>query len=357
MSNLFSEYRLGDCTLRNRIVMAPMTRCRATDNLPNELMATYYRQRASAGLIITEGTSPSPNGLGYARIPGIFSPAQTQAWQAVTRAVHEEGGSIFVQLMHCGRIAHPLNLPQGARILAPSAIAAKGEIHTDSAGSQPLPVPEAMSKADIEATVEEFAQAARNAVEAGFDGIELHAANGYLLEQFLRPTSNQREDEYGGSMENRFRFVREVIEACIEAIGRHRVGIRLSPFGVANDMPLYDDMMADYEYLADAIDALNIIYVHLADHSSMGAPEVPDAIKEEFRDVYCGTLILGGNYDAQRAEAAIPGKADLISVGRAFLANPDLPERWRTGAPLNTPDESTFYTPGEKGYTDYPSLA
>lgn len=356
MSRLFSEYRLGDVNLHNRIVMSPMTRSRAIDNLPNDLMRTYYQQRASAGLIITEGTSPSPNGLGYPRIPGIFSEAQVEAWKPVTEAVHEQGGSIFMQLMHTGRISHPLNLPEGARVLAPSAVAAAEQMFTDAEGMQPLPVPEAMTADDIRTAIDEYVQAAHNAVAAGFDGIELHGANGYLLEQFIRPNTNQRDDDYGGSIENRARFVLEVVEAITDAIDHHKVGIRLSPYGVFNDMPLYDEMEADYTYLAQELDSLDVVYVHLVDHSAMGAPEVPASIKEVFRNEYCGTLILSGGYDAERAEKDLPSKADLIAVGRPFLANPDLPERWKTNAQLNEPDYDTFYTPGEKGYTDYPAL-
>lgn len=356
MSRLFTEYRLGDVVLKNRIVMAPLTRNRASDNIPNDLMRTYYQQRASAGLIITEGTSPSPNGLGYPRIPGIFNEAQVEGWKRITDAVHEQGGHIFIQLMHTGRISHPLNLPAGARVLAPSAVPAAEQMYTDSEGLQPLPVPEAMTLADIRSTRDEYVQAARNAMEAGFDGVELHAANGYLLEQFIRPNSNRREDEYGGGIENRARFVLEVAEATCDAIGHHKVGIRLSPYGVFNDMPLYDEMEADYTYLAQELDTVDPVYVHLVDHSSMGAPEVPNSIKETFRDEFCNTLILSGGYDAERAERDLPGKADLIAVGRPFLANPDLPKRWETTAPLNEPDYDTFYTPGEKGYTDYPTL-
>lgn len=358
MSPLFSKYRLGSVELQNRLVMAPLTRCRAIGNVPTALMAEYYRQRSSAGLIIAEGTSPSPNGLGYARIPGIFSEAQVAGWQAVTAGVHAGGARMFVQLMHCGRVSHPLNLPAGARVLAPSAVAAATEMYTDAEGMQPLPVPQEMSMADIRGAMDEFSAAARNAIRAGFDGIELHAANGYLLEQFIRPNSNRRADGYGGGIEGRARFVLETAQAVIAAIGKDRVGIRLSPYGVANDMPIYDGMEADYAWLAERLSVLGLVYVHLADHSSMGAPTVPASIRQTFRECFRGTLILSGGYDAARAEGDLAaGRADLIAVGRGFIANPDLPKRWRTGAPLNTPDASTFYTPGEHGYIDYPALA
>jgi len=260
-------------------------------------------------------------------------------------------------LMHCGRVAHELNLPEGARVLGPSAVAAAGDMYTDAEGMKSLGVPAAMTEADIKNAVGEFVQSAKNAMEAGFDGIELHAANGYLLEQFIRPSSNQRSDHYGGPIENRARFVLEVADAVIEAIGKEKVGIRLSPFGVFNDMPLYDAMEADYRYVAQQLNARELVYVHLVDHAAMGAPSVPVSVKSMIRNVFKGKLILSGGYDAARAEADLAaGKADLIAVGRPFLANPDLVTRWRTGAAVNEPDMSTFYTPGEKGYTDYPAL-
>jgi N-ethylmaleimide reductase len=357
MSLLFTPTTLGSLTLQNRLVMAPMTRSRATENIPNSLMVEYYTQRATAGLIITEGTSPSPNGLGYPRIPGIFSPAQIEGWKNITDAVHAEGAKIFVQMMHCGRIAHPLNLPGGARVLGPSAVAAAGEMFTDAEGMKPLPVPQAMTEADIRSTIAEFVQGATNAVTAGFDGIELHSANGYLLEQFIRPNTNLRTDSYGGKIENRARFVLKTAEAVMNAVGKDKVGIRLSPFGVFNDMPITDTMEADYTYLADRLDALGLVYVHLVDHSSMGAPLVPDSIKAAFHKRFKNTLILSGGYDAQSAEADLSaGKCDLIAVGKPFIANPDLVARWKTGAAVTPPDMSTFYTPGAKGYTDYPFL-
>ena len=358
MSLLFSKTTLGSLTLQNRLVMAPLTRNRAVGNSPNELMAQYYAQRASAGLIITEGTSPSPNGLGYARIPGIFSAAQVAGWKRVTEAVHPRGAKMFVQLMHCGRIAHPLNLPTGASVLGPSAIAAAGEMYTDAEGMKPNAMPRAMTEADIKATIAEYAQAAINAMTAGFDGVELHGANGYLLEQFIRPNSNHRSDRYGGSIENRARFVLEVADAVIAAIGKDKVGIRLSPFGVFNDMPKYPEMEADYTYLAQQLNAAGLVYIHLVDHTSMGAPPVPQSVKKMFRSVFRRALILSGGYDAARAESDLAvGKCDLIAVGRPFLANPDLVERWKANVALNAPDMSTFYTPGPKGYTDYPALA
>lgn len=357
MSVLYSETVLGLLTLQNHLVMSPMTRNRATGNIPNMLMAEYYAQRASAGLIITEGTSPSSNGLGYPRIPGIFSTAQVEGWKRITDAVHAKGAKMFLQLMHCGRIAHPLNLPAGACVLAPSTVAAIGEIYTDAEGMKPQHVPHAMTEADIKSTIAEFAQAAKNALAAGFDGIELHGANGYLLEQFIRPNSNQRMDGYGGLIENRARFALEVAEAVIGAIGKDKVGIRLSPYGVFNDMPLYAEMEADYTYLAHQLNARGLVYIHLVDHSSMGAPPVPHVMKATFRKLFKRTLILSGGYDAARAESDLAaGKGDLIAVGRPFLANPDLIVRWRTGAVLNTPDMATFYTSGPKGYTDYPHL-
>lgn len=357
MTKLFSPATLGTLTLQNHLVMSPLTRNRATGNIPNELMAEYYAQRGTAGLIITEGTSPSPNGLGYPRIPGIFSAEQVAGWKRITAAVHAKGAKMFIQFMHCGRIGHPLNLPAGARVLGPSAIAATGDIYTDAEGMKQNAMPQAMTEADIKIAVEEYAQAAKNAVAAGFDGVELHGANGYLLEQFIRPNSNQRTDQYGGPIENRARFPLEVVDAVIKAIGKDKVGIRLSPYGVFNDMPLYDAMEADYTYLAQQLNARGLAYIHLVDHSPMGAPKVPDSIKQTFRKIFKGKLILSGGYDAKRAEEDLEkNKCDLIAVGRGFLANPDLVARWKTGAPENAVDMSTFYTPGPKGYTDYPTM-
>ena len=262
-----TSYQLGNIELKNRIVMAPMTRSRAINNVPNELIAEYYGQRASAGLIITEGTSPSPNGLGYARIPGIFSVEQINAWKKVTSSVHENGGKIFVQLMHTGRVGHNLNLPFGARLLAPSAVAAPGEMWTDQEGMKSHPTPHAMTLEQIAEAKREFVQAAKNAMYAGFDGVELHSANGYLLEQFLSSNVNQRTDNYGGSLENRARFVLEVVREVSEAIGKEKTAIRLSPFAMYNDIQ-HENSEALFSYLAEELNKIGIVYVHVTDQTS-----------------------------------------------------------------------------------------
>ncbi|MCL2525253.1 MAG: alkene reductase [Betaproteobacteria bacterium] len=351
---LFTPLTLGKLQLRNRVVMAPMTRSRAEGNVPNALMEKYYRQRADAGLIITEGVSPSPNGLGYARIPGLFSDAQVEAWRQVTAGVHEEGGKIFVQLMHAGRVAHPDNLPSGARMLAPSAIAAPGEIWTDSKGQQLMPVPAEMSEEAIAQSIAEFASAAQNAIDAGFDGVELHGANGYLIDQFLNTAANQRSDRWGGSIENRIRFAVEVARAVAAKIGGERVGMRISPYGVFNGMAPDADMEAMYERLIDELSGIGLIYIHMVDHSSMGAPEVSPVVKAKARAPFRGRYILSGGYDLTRANADLDaGCGDLVAFGRMFISNPDLVAKLQSGAALTQPDFATFYTPGEKGYTDY----
>jgi N-ethylmaleimide reductase len=354
---LFSKYRLGNTSLQNRVVMSPMTRSRATGNIPNDLMAEYYGQRSSAGLIITEGTSPSPNGLGYSRIPGIFSKAQVEGWKKVTTEAHKGVAKIFIQLMHTGRIGHQLNLPVGAKVLAPSAIRAAGQIWTDQKQMQDYPVPSEMTAGDITRARNEYITAALNGIEAGFDGVELHGANGYLLEQFLSPISNIRTDNYGGSIENRSRFVLEVTEAVSSAIGKERTGIRVSPYGVASDMPHYPEIDATYKYLAGELNRFGIEYIHIVDHSAMGAPVVPAEIKNEIRKLFKNTLILSGGYDHERAEVDLQnGKADLIAFGRPFINNPDLVERFRNKQALSTDLKfDLFYTPGPNGYTDYPS--
>ena len=353
---LFEEIKVGTTTLLNRIVMAPMTRCRAIGNIPNDLMAKYYEQRSQAGLIITEGTSPSANGLGYARIPGIFSKEQVEGWKKITNAAHGRGGRIFIQLMHCGRISHPLNMAEGTEILAPSAIKAAGQMWTDAKQLQDYPVPKEMTAEDIIATKTEYVLAAKNAMEAGFDGVELHGANGYLLEEFLSPLSNDRKDNYGGRIENRCRFVLEVIKEVADAVGKEKTGIRLSPYGVASDMPHYPEIDATYNYLSKQLNSTGIAHIHLVDHAAMGAPVVPVEIKQLIRKNFKNTIILCGGYDKEKAETDIKsGLADLVAFGRPFINNPDLVERMTNDWPLSQDlNMDLFYTADEKGYVDYP---
>ncbi len=353
MVSLFDPFQLGPLTLKNRIVMAPMTRCRALGNVANELMANYYELRAAAGLIISEGISPSPHGLGYARIPGLFNQEQAKSWKIVTDRVHKKNGKIFAQLMHAGRVAHGDNLPAGAIILGPSAVASKGTMWTDAHGLQPIPTPKAMTTTNIDETIKEYGQSCKLALEAGFDGVELHGANGYLIDQFLNTAANQRRDEWGGSVENRIRFAVEVAKAACTAIGAARVGMRISPYGVFNDMAPDEDMDELYEKLIEALSGLGLSYIHIVDHSSMGAPEVKPAIKSAIRKGFKQAYILSGGYDVPRANADLTAKkGDLVAFGRPFIANPDLVEKLRANGPLITPDPTTFYSPGAKGYTE-----
>ncbi|NOX43665.1 MAG: alkene reductase [Gammaproteobacteria bacterium] len=352
---IFNQYKLGDIKLNNHLVMAPMTRSRAIDNIPNDLMAEYYRLRAAAGLIITEGVAPSANGLGYPRIPGIYNQAQIEGWKKVTDAVHVEGGKIFIQLMHTGRVSHPENMEPNTRVLAPSAIGMSGEMWTDSKGKQAYPEPLEMTLLDIEQTQEEYVEASKKAIEAGFDGVELHGANGYLIDQFINTASNKRQDEYGGSSENRCRFALEVANKVSQAIGAQRTGIRLSPYGVFNDMEIFEGVEETYEYLAGELGKLNLLYIHIVDHSSQGAPEVKESVKSKIRDSFGRDIIASGGLDREKAENILSDdRGDLVAFGQAFLANPDLVYKLENDLPLNNPDFDTFYTPGEKGYVDYP---
>jgi len=296
--------------------------------------------------------------LGYARIPGLHDAAQAVAWRATTVAVHAQGGKIFVQLMHCGRVAHVANLPAGAEVLGPGAVACPGEMHTDTVGLQPHSPPRAMTEVDIARAVQEHVTAARLALDAGFDGIELHGANGYLIEQFLNPLVNQRTDGWGGSIEGRNRLALEIATATIAAVGRDRVGMRLSPYGVFNGTGEFPEVQAQYLALARSLSSLGLLYIHLVDHSAMGAPPVPADFKLRLRSGFDGLFILCGGFDQTSAEQALlERRGDLIAFGRPFLANPDLVARMRKDAALNAPDMSTFYVPGAKGYTDYPALA
>jgi len=309
------------------------------------------------GLIIAEATQVSPTAQGYPSTPGLHTAEQVAGWRKVTEAVHAKGGKIFVQLWHVGRMSHTAYQPDGQAPVAPSAIAAKAKTFVAGQGMVDCSVPRALETAEIAGVVNDFRTAARNAIEAGFDGVEIHGAHGYLLDAFLRDGSNHRTDQYGGSIENRARFLLEVMAAVTTEIGADRVGIRLSPHGVFNGTGAYADVQAQYVDLVTELSKLELLYVHLLDHSAMGAPPVPPELKATLRACFNGPLILAGGFDGASAEAALAAKqADLIAFGRPFLANPDLVARLRSNAALNAPDMSTFYTPGEKGYTDYPAL-
>ncbi|MDT8383251.1 MAG: alkene reductase [Gammaproteobacteria bacterium] len=355
-TGLFTPLKMGPLELPNRIVMAPLTRNRAPGCVPNSLMAEYYRQRASVGLIVTEASQVSPQGVGYPATPGIHSPEQTEAWKAVTGAVHEAGGRIFLQLWHVGRISHP-SYHDGILTVAPSAIAPKGEAVTYQ-GMQPFVKPRALEIEEIPGIVEDFRRAAANARAAGFDGVEIHGANGYLIDQFLRDGSNRRSDEYGGSIENRARLLLEVTEAVAGEWIDGCVGVRLSPWQPFNDMA-DSDPQATFSYAVQALAGYKLAYLHLTEmgRDAPGAAG-PDFEPNVLREAWPGVLITNGGYDRARADDAIAeGAADAVAFGQLCLANPDLPQRLRTGAPLNTPDPATFYGGDAHGYTDYPVLA
>lgn len=367
--NLFTPFQLGPYELANRVVMAPMTRSRAgKGNVPTELMAEYYAQRAGAGLIVSEGSQVSPQGVGYPDTPGIHTDAQVEGWRRITDAVHAKGGRIFLQLWHVGRVSHPSLQPGGALPVAPSAIGAPGELYTGQ-GTKPFVTPRALETDEIAGVVEQFAEGARRAYAAGFDGVELHGANGYLIDQFLRDGTNHRTDRYGGSVENRVRFLEEVTAAVVDVWGGERVGVRLSPMGLVNGMS-DTDPVATFGYAAHALNRFNLAYLHVSEtigqqerRSADGsfvvlgeggdAPRVSPVLKAIFR----GPFIANGGYGGDTGNAAIAGRqADLVAFGTPFLANPDLPERLKAGAPLNTPDRATFYGGDARGYTDYPAL-
>lgn len=351
MNSLFSEVQVGRYTLSNRMVMAPMTRSRADDaGVPSDLVVTYYAQRATAGLIITEGVFPVALGKGYVRTPGIETAEQVAAWAKVADAVHARGGRIFMQLMHCGRVSHPSLLTDGAQPQAPSAIKAAGQTYT-ATGLQDFVTPHAPSVAEIAEVIQGYRTAARLAIEAGFDGVELHAASGYLPEQFLSTGSNQRDDQYGGSVENRARFVLEVLAAMVSEVGSDRVGIKISPEMNFNDITDANPQET-YTYLVKQIADLNLAYLHVA---LFGAQFDYHAA---LRPLFNGTYLIGSGQTQDSAQALIDaGEADAVVFGGAFLANPDLPERFRQNAELNTPDKETFYAPGAEGYIDYPTLS
>ncbi len=355
--DLFTPIQLGRYTLPNRIIMAPLTRCRAgAGNVPTLLNVDYYAQRASAGLIVSEGSQVSQQGMGYPATPGIYSSEQIAGWKLVTDAVHQKGGRIFLQLWHVGRSSHSSFQPGGALPVAPSAIAIEGELLTYQ-GMKPYETPRALELSEIPGLVEQFRQGAENALAAGFDGVEIHGANGYLLDQFLRDGANKRTDEYGGAIANRARLPLEVTEAVVGVWGSDRVGIRLSPSSTFNGMS-DSNPKATFGYLVEQLNRFNLAYLHLLEPSESdlrhGGIAVPTIY---FRPIYQGNLMANWDYDQTKANDAIAsGNADLISFGKAFIANPDLPERFKLNAPLNPPNPDTFYGGAEHGYTDYPTL-
>lgn len=350
---LFEPYQLGNITLNNRVIMAPLTRCRAVhNNLPNDWMVEYYRQRASAGLIISEGSSPSPNGLGYANIPGCFNQEHVDGWKKVTDAVHQNQGKIFFQMMHTGRVSHVDNLPEGGEVVSASAVAQKGQIKTYSGERFDYPIPKAMSTEEVESTIQEFVQSAKMCVEAGFDGVEIHSAHGYLPNQFLNTATNKRTDKYGGSIENRCRFVLEVATQMMEAIGPDKVGIRISPYSYADTEENPETLEATYLYLVEELNKRNIVYIHL---SHMGeADERKFRLWEKIREIHQSTLILCGDFTKEDAIKSLnEDQADLIAFGRDYIGNPDLVERFKYDYPLTERNRETWYTQNEVGYTDY----
>ncbi len=366
---LFEPVVLGRYRLRHRIVMAPLTRSRARQpgNVPSPLNACYYAQRASAALIISEATQVSMQGQGYAWTPGIHSREQVEGWRLVTSLVHAAGGLIFMQLWHVGRISHPALQPDGMLPVAPSAIQPSGDAFIENERGEgelvPFVTPRALQTEEMPYLVQQYARGARNALDAGLDGVEVHVANGYLLDQFINSRTNQRTDRYGGSLENRARLLMEVVEAVVGIWGRDRVGVRLSPLGTFNDVG-DDDPETTFGYIAQRLSDCQLAYLHIVNPATgaieQGREPDPAAMRmvDLIRENYQGTLMIAGGFDRDTAEAWLEqGKTDLIAFGRKFLANPDLPERLRLRAPLNIPDPSTFYGGGAKGYTDYPTLA
>ncbi len=353
MTSLFDSVTLGDLALANRIVMAPMTRSRAGDgDAPTDLNVEYYQQRATAGLIVTEGTQPSANGKGYCRTPGIYTPAQIAGWRKVTDAVHAEGGKIVLQIMHCGRIASHLNKNPGAETVSPSAIRAQGQMFTDAAGMVDFDMPRALESGEIPAVIQEFGDATANALTAGFDGVELHCASGYLPMQFLSTGTNRRTDAYGGSVGNRIRVVVEMLEAMAAVAGPGRVGLRICPGVTFNDIS-DDDPAETYSALLRVVDPMRLAYLHLI---LLKTPQV-DGLEVASAN-FTGPLILNDSITLDRGNALVDsGGAAAVSFARWYLANPDLARRLREGAALAKFDRKTLYTPGPKGYTDYPALA
>ncbi len=356
VSSLFQPYRLGDLDLPNRVVMAPLTRNRAVEfEAPSDMAALYYRQRASAGLIISEATQISQQGQGYAWTPGLFSEAQVEGWRKVTGALHGAGGRIFAQLWHVGRISHASLQPNGGAPVAPSAIMAKSRTFIES-GFVEVSAPRALALSEIAGVVEDYVKAASNAKRAGFDGIEIHAANGYLIDQFLRDGTNKREDAYGGSIENRTRFALEVVDAILKVWPAARVGIRIAPVSPANDIS-DSNPAALFGHLVSQLNERRLVYIHVVEGATQGDRNIAPFDYMTLRKAFSGAYMANNGYTRELAvETLTAGRADLIAFGRPFIANPDLVERLRRGAPYNELDAKTLFGGGEKGYIDYPAL-
>jgi len=357
MNNLLTPANIGNYQLKNRVVMGPLTRNRAQNpqKMTTELHAEYYAQRAGAGLIISEATNIEPRGVGFIHAPGIYTPDQIRGWQKVTAGVHEKGGIIFNQLYHAGSYSHP-ELTNGLWPVSASAINPHGRVHTET-GAEPTFTPQALHISEIRNLIHQYVQASENALEAEFDGVEIHGAFGYLIAQFLSPETNIRKDIYGGSIENRSRFLLEIVEKVIEKVGSDKVGVRLSPRGTGKSHPFEDpERLKDFEYIVDALNQYDLAYLHMVEpFSKKGGPFI--RITPHFRKIYRGTLITNGGYDQQTGNEAISSQeADLVSFGNLFISNPDLPKRFELDAPLNEADPATIYSGGAKGYIDYPTL-
>jgi N-ethylmaleimide reductase len=354
-ADLFSPLTLGSLDCKNRIAMAPLTRSRAgPGNVPSPLNALYYAQRASAGLIISEATQIAPEGQGYISTPGIHSTQQVEGWKIVTKGVRVAGGRIVLQLWHVGRISHPSFQPGGALPVAPSAIKPNAQAFTQK-GFEPIPTPRPLETSEIRGVVQQYARAAQNAMTAGFDGVEVHAANGYLIDQFLRDRTNKRSDQYGGGIQHRVRFLLEVMDAVSDAAGRERVGVRISPQNTANDMD-DSDPQALFNHVAESLADKNIAYLHVIEGDVSGKP-MPEFDYRALKRLFGGLVIVNNNFDGARAMAAVAEeRADMVAFGKPFISNPDLPIRLLLGAPLEAANHDTFYGGGEEGYTDYQLL-
>jgi N-ethylmaleimide reductase len=363
MTKLFEPYDLAGLTLSNRIVMAPMTRARAANNTPDAATALYYRQRASAGLIITEGAPVSEEGRGYLFTPGIYNSEQVTGWGRVTDDVHEAGGKIFIQLWHVGRISHTSLQPEGKKPVSSSGIKAQSSHafaynEKGEPGNIPTSEPQALSVDEIKRVTADFVRAAQLAMDAKFDGVEIHGANGYLFEQFINSSANNRTDEYGGSIENRLRFLLETVDAMTSAIGGQHVGVRISPFGRLSDMTGFPDEAETWLTLAKELNERNLAYVHLSDQHTIGAEGIPAGFPKQFRRNFTGTLMAAGGLLKDNSEAVLQsGDLDLVAIGRPFIANPDLVERFKNDWPLTPDDKASYYGLTERGYTDFKSYA